>query len=192
MSMENYVPVGMRLAQFRSDNKERKILIKKEVTMNWEKEAALIKATILLDGVVVAEAHALVPALGDEKEFEKGETSAVGRALVDLGYAAEGDEATQSKSGKSEKSEKSEKKKGLGGLGKKTEKKEEESSDDDAEEASDDDAEESSDDDSDDSSDDDAEEGTEEEEAPKKEEKKSSGGPSKLSGVMAKYGLKKP
>lgn len=197
MALENYVPVTLRLKQLRDDNKDKQVLVKTEVTVSFEKEAAYFKATIEIEGKVVAMGHALAPALGEDKEFEKAETAAIGRALANLGYAAE-DEGADSSSSKKSSSKKSSK--GLGGLGKKSAKKkdedEEEEEDDDSEEESeeeesdDDESEEEEseeeDEDSDDEESEDEEESDDEEEKPKK----SAGGKTKLSGVMAKYGLK--
>lgn len=191
MSMETYVPVMTRLLKFREDNKAKKIFIEKEVIVSWEKEAAYVKVTVYLDGEKVAQAHAMAPVLGEEKEFEKAETSAIGRALVDLGYLA--DDGTDDKTEK--KSSKKSKGGGLGGK-KKSKKKDddaEEEDDDEDEEESDDEEEESEDDDDEDEDEEEESEDDEEEEEEKSSKKSaSSASPSaKLNGVMAKYGLKK-
>lgn len=201
MALENYVPVTLRLKQLREDNKDKQVLVKTEVTVSFEKEAAYFKATIEIDGKVVAMGHALAPALGEDKEFEKAETAAIGRALANLGYAAEDEDADSSSSKKSSSKKSS---KGLGGLGKKASKKKDEDEDEEEDDEDDSEEEESEDEESEDEEEsdeedseeededsDDDEESEDEEESEEEEEKpKKSAGKSKLSGVMAKYGLK--
>lgn len=187
MALENYVPVSLRLKQLREDNKGKEVVVETEVTTSFEKEAAYFKATIKIDGKVVAMGHALAPALGEDKEFEKAETASIGRALANLGYAAEDEDADSSSSKKSNSKKSS---KGLGGLGKKSAKKkdedeEEESEDEESEDEEESDEEESEEEDEDSDDDEESEDEEEEEEKPKK-----SAGKSKLSGVMAKYKLK--
>lgn len=198
MALENYVPVVLRLKQFRDDNKDKQVLVKTEATVAFDKEAAYFKATITVDGKEVAVAHALAPALGDDKEFEKAETSAIGRALANLGYAAEDEDAEKSsKKSSSKKSSKG----GLGGLGKKAsskkkdedEEEEEDDADEAEEESEEEDEDESEEEESEEESDDEEEEEESEEESEEEEEKpkkSAAGGKNKLSGVMAKYGLK--
>lgn len=195
MGIENYVPVSLRLKQFKEDNKGKETLVTTEVTVSFEKEAAYFKATITVDGKVVAMGHALAPALGEDKEFEKAETAAIGRALANLGYAAEDEEAESSSSKKS--SSKKSSKGGLGGLGKLSSKKkveeeeeadeeeeDEEDSEEESEESEDEESEEDDSDDEEESEDDEEESEEEEKEEPKKTSKPA------LKGVMAKYGLK--
>jgi translation initiation factor 5B len=185
MGIENYVPVVLRLKQFREDNKSKEVLVKTEATVNFEKEAAFFKTTISVDGKEVATGHALAPALGEDKEFEKAETSSIGRALANLGYAAEDEDADSSSSKKS-----SSKKSSKGGLGlgaKKASKKvEEDEEEEETEEESEDEDESEEESDEEESEDEEESDDEEEEEAPKKKP----AGKAKLSGVMAKYGLK--
>jgi len=95
-----YIPADERIAAFRKDH-DLDGAIETEVKHDFEKECAIVKATIKVKGVIIAQAHALAGDLGEEKELEKTEKTAIGRALHNAGYAAsdtaEEENATYSK-----------------------------------------------------------------------------------------------
>lgn len=140
LDLDNYVSPMIRVKEFRTDNKDKKVLVNTEVTnISFDKEAALVKATLIVDGNVVAVGHAMATELGEYKGLEKAETAAVGRALAFLGYDAEDTSGDAKETTKIEK--KPSKGLGLGGLGKKgkttpASKVEEESEEEETEEAS--------------------------------------------------------
>lgn len=205
MGLENYVPVSARLAKAQGEHKG--LVIKSDVQINWDKEGALVKVTIEVDGKEVSTAHALAPDLGEDKALEKAETSAIGRALANMGYPAEDgeEEAAPKKS--------SAKKGGLGGVKKASKPKDEEEDESEEESESeeeeeeekpapkkglpkmtskkkDEEEEEETEEESDDSEEEESEEEESEEEAEEEEEKPAPKKSGKLSGVMAKYGMK--
>lgn len=112
--LDNYVPVTVRHKRFRDDHKVTQTLTD-VVGHDFVKECAIIKATLTVDGVILSTGLSLCSDLGEEKSFEKAETTAIGRALQAAGYEASdveyGDSVEESKTTKKKKS-------GLG-LGKK-------------------------------------------------------------------------
>jgi hypothetical protein len=170
MGMKDYVPVMTRFKEFMNDNKTKEVLVVTEPVMNWEKEAVYFKATIHIDGKVVSMGHAMAASLGEDKEFEKAETTAVGRALAFLGYEAEMKDVEVSE----ERSE-APPKRGLGSSKKAAKKVEAEVVENEADEEDETEDEESSDEDD------------SEKESPKAPEKT---GTSSLTNIMSKYGLK--
>lgn len=86
--LENYVGVAERKAQFRKQNP--KGTIKTSVNVSWEQEAAIVTAEISNeDGRLLGTGSAVCLALGEEKDLEKTESTAVGRALDNSGFAAD-------------------------------------------------------------------------------------------------------
>lgn len=90
----NYAKVVDRLNEFRSDNPRGSI----ETTPTVEGDMIMFKAHIVKDKSdkfsAEATGHAMAEKNGTEKQFEKVETIAVGRALALLGYAAAGEIAS--------------------------------------------------------------------------------------------------
>ena len=90
----DYSKVVDRIAEFRKDNPRGLI----ETTPTINSDMILFKAHILKDksdtNSAEATGHALAKNRGTEKEFEKLETIAVGRALAMLGYSASGEVAS--------------------------------------------------------------------------------------------------
>jgi hypothetical protein len=201
MGIDNYIPVAQRLAEAQTTLKG--LIVEPEVSINWEKETALVKVVMRLDGKAIATAHAIAGDLSDDKALEKAETIAVGRALAFMGYPAESADSQEESSPKPNKKKSG----GLGsGLGAKKASKakdadeDEESEEDDEEETEEEEApvkkgfgpkksspkkeETEDDDDEDEEESEDSDDESEEEKAPAKK------GNPKLTGVMAKYGLK--
>lgn len=201
MAMKDYVPVMQRWAKMRADNDGKTVRPVFKVDLNAEKECALIRCEIYVDDKLVSEAHALAPALGEDKEFEKAETAALGRALAFLGYESTDVEESE------EPKEKSKKSSGLGlGSSKKPApkkaKEEVEEEEEDEEDDSDDDDNDSDDDgesdtsDSDDDSEEDGDESDDDSDDEDEEEKKGSKkispeSKSKMNDILAKHGLNK-
>lgn len=90
----DYSKVVDRIAEFRKDNVRGLI----ETTPSIDGDQIIFKAHILKDksdkNSAEATGHALAKNEGTEKQFEKLETIAVGRALAMLGYAASGEVAS--------------------------------------------------------------------------------------------------
>lgn len=192
MALKDYVPVMQRHAKFLADNNGKKVLITTEANVAWDKEAAYFKATITIDGEVKAMGHAMAPSLGEDKEFEKAETTAVGRALAFLGYEADDGGSSSDDDEKEEKEDKP--RRGLGSKKSKSSKSSKKSKKDEDESEEEEESEEESEEEEESESEEESEEGEEseeEEESEEKEEKseKKSGG-SNLGGIMAKYGIK--
>lgn len=89
-----YSKVVDRLAEFRKDNPRGRI----ETTPTIADDTLMFKAYILKDKAdknsADATGHAMAKYEGTEKQFEKLETIAVGRALAMLGYGASGEVAS--------------------------------------------------------------------------------------------------
>lgn len=90
----NYAKVMDRLNQFRADNPRGKT----ETTPTIKDDMLIFKAYVLKDksdaNSADATGHAMGKYDGSEKQFEKMETIALGRALAMLGYGASGEIAS--------------------------------------------------------------------------------------------------
>lgn len=96
LSGKNYAQVKDRIKEFRNDCPRGKI----ETTPTFTEDGIMFKALIVKDKSDPASAeatgHSFATAAKNEKEkqFEKQESIAVGRALALLGYASDGEIAT--------------------------------------------------------------------------------------------------
>lgn len=84
-----YAKVASRLAAFHEDNSECSI----ETTCEFKEGYAMFRAIVTCPRGVFT-GHSLDKVSGKQKQFEKQETIAVGRALAFAGYLASGDVAT--------------------------------------------------------------------------------------------------
>lgn len=84
-----YAKVAARLAEFHQDNKECSV----ETSCEFKDGFALFTARVTTSKGVFT-GHSLDKVGGRQKQFEKQETIAVGRALAFAGYLADGDIAT--------------------------------------------------------------------------------------------------
>lgn len=96
LSGKNYAQVKDRIKEFRTDNPKGLI----ETTPTFTEDGIMFKARIVKDKSDPASAeatgHSFAKAKANEKEkqFEKQESIAVGRALALLGYASDGEIAS--------------------------------------------------------------------------------------------------
>ena len=84
-----YAKVAARLAAFHEDNKECSI----ETTCEFKEGFVLFRASVVCPRGTFT-GHSMDKVGGKQKQFEKQETIAVGRALAFAGYLASGDIAT--------------------------------------------------------------------------------------------------
>lgn len=85
---KTYVPVADRIKLFKEEH-GIKGSIETETNIDFKEGAAIVKATIKVDGKILAQGQSFAFGLDDEKSFEKAETVAVGRALAFAGYEAD-------------------------------------------------------------------------------------------------------
>ena len=95
---DNYVSVKDRIAALKAHHpgKQSSIQTSASLIQHGERSYALIKAIVYFGEEAVGSGHSLVTDLDTEKGFEKGESSAIGRALAHAGYSAKNDEDTNS------------------------------------------------------------------------------------------------
>lgn len=87
---DNYIPVKARILKLKAEHKDSRVLTE---TVTARDDYIIVKASICLEEVVVAQGQALVAVEeADEKGFEKAETVAIGRALTNFGYEDKGEE----------------------------------------------------------------------------------------------------
>lgn len=86
---KEYLPVAARLLWFRTDRGDSGSVVTE--LMSADQTVAIFKATVLVDGVVVATGHGTcVPSAGPNGRYiEKAETAAIGRALAAAGYGTQ-------------------------------------------------------------------------------------------------------
>lgn len=84
---DNYFGPKQRVLMLKRDHpgNTSAILTKAEVIQFGESLRLLVKASVMVQGVVVAEGHAFTDP-DEDKAVEKAETVAIGRALVNYGY----------------------------------------------------------------------------------------------------------
>lgn len=197
IDLENYVPVPVRIAKFRSDHKTGSIETVSQLIIEGDNAVASFKATIKdSEGKVLGTGHSFCSELEEQKEFEKAETAAIGRALAHSGYSAEVEGAgsgSDDEEEEEESSSKKKKKKGLGGLGskKKSKAKDEEEEDEEESEEDETEEEESEEEEAEDEESEDDEEDSEEDEEEDDEEERPKKNSSALDKILKKHGLKK-
>lgn len=183
MALDTYIPVPVRIAKFKADH-GHKGTIETEITINYDKAVALSRAVLKIEDKIVATGHSLADLEEGEKALEKGESVAIGRALVNAGYEADSGEGgaddsdAEEKSSRFSKSDSSKSKEGrFSRSSKKEESREDEEEKEEAEEKESDSAKEE-----------DAEKSEQKEES---ESPGSNGKSTKIADLMAKYGATK-
>lgn len=88
MKGKQYLEVKWRLVWFKDENPKGSV-----ITEVLSPVPALVKATVYIDGVVIATGHGSAAAKGNAvwsgREIEKAETAAIGRALAHAGYGTQ-------------------------------------------------------------------------------------------------------
>lgn len=89
---DNYLGPKGRIALFKKDH-ALKGSIETETLQHvvGENLCITVKALVKVDGVIIATGHAFTSTPEEEKELEKAETTAIGRALVNAGYPEHSD-----------------------------------------------------------------------------------------------------
>lgn len=118
---KDYIGPKQRVRMLKKDHADSAVVTEVSMQVVGDSLCLLVKASIEVNGKVIATGHAFTAEPEEDKELEKTETTAIGRALVNAGYPetlAESDDP-EALEGEEEAPKPVKKSGGLGGLGSK-------------------------------------------------------------------------